>query len=701
MEEISTIIEQTIKEHQPPITPLVKIEIDPNKRHPITPWRYEQFVPIGRNDLQQLKRWKKQGNRTMIEQEQEQIELAFSRLNKQKQSNTQNEEVQEQVDIGKSIGQVPPNRMNLNPNNLNYQYRDGELNFVRYTEKEWKILFENQEDDFLDSDIGEEEDDEDEIEIEKETNNEQETEKMQIEKTSQKIDPFQPNLNLGFNFGGTNKGNVNGIENKNNTDNQNLHMNNNNISNNNNKNNSENVGMLNLGSSLTSNNEDSQFGTLTTNLGDVDFDFGISSNLNGNSNEMMNFSNKHSSSDNNRSVSNNNNNNNNNETEFVGLSLFSDIKMDEISLFGENEDSQSSQLNEKKEVKNENMDMNLNKNDVNDNLNLNLNINEQENQGIDLNLNFGNDLNINLNDQIPIQNTNQQSSNRFNFNNLNNNSSNSNNLNSSSNNSNNQSNDNNNLNNNLNNSNKNSNNNNNLNINNNNNNNDLNINENKTNNNEIIKEKVEMKKKIPTYLDWTKEETDFLLDLCEEFGLKFVVVYDRYNINQKIKRNKSIEELKERYYYIARKIINYRYGHQSSLNLSLMRYKYNRKYEERRTQQIERLNQRTQTEIVNEKELSKEIDQILSNWNEKKNSLLIFKNLSFDQEPKSLKIEEKCKNLHINFPKSQSSRSISKINQIKKDIGLLLNFEKELKLKKMKLLLLTEIKNQLENESNN
>ncbi|KAJ6226380.1 DNA methyltransferase 1-associated protein 1 family member [Anaeramoeba flamelloides] len=660
MEDISTIIEQTIKEHKPPITPLVKIEIDPKKRKPITPWRYEQFVQIGRNDLQQLKRWKKQGNRTRIEQEQEQIELAFSRLNKQKQSNTQNKQGQEQVDIGKSIGQVPPMRTNLSPNNLNSQYHDGELNFIRYTEKEWKILFENQEDDFLDSDVDEGEDGEEEIEIEKETKKEQETEKMQIEKTSQQINPFQPNLNLGLGLDHTIKGNENKMNN-------NIQNNNNNINNSNINNDSENVGMLNLGSSLTGNNEDSQFGSLTTNLGDVDvdFDFGISSNLNDNSTNMVNFSNKHSSSDNTSSVS---NNNNNNETEFVGLSLFSDIKMDGISLFGENEDSQDSQSNEKKEIKNENINMNLNKNNVNDNLNLNMNQNEQENHNLDLNLNFGNDLNINLNDQIQIQDTNQQNPNSFNYNNNNNNQQSENTI----------------LNNNT-------TTNNNLN----------NINLNNNNNNDNNKEKEEEKKKIPTYLDWTKEETDFLLDLCEEFYLKFVIIYDRYNINQKIKRNRSIEELKERYYYIARKIINYRYGHQSSLNLSLMRYKYNRKYEERRTQQLERLNQRTQTEIVNENELLTEIDQILSDWNDQKNSLLIFKNLSFDQEPKSLQIQKKCKDLQINFPKTQSSRSISKINQIKKDLGLLLNFEKEMELKKMKLLLLTEIKNQLENESNN
>ena len=30
--------------------------------------------------------------------------------------------------------------------------------------------------------------------------------------------------------------------------------------------------------------------------------------------------------------------------------------------------------------------------------------------------------------------------------------------------------------------------------------------------------------------DWTREETDYLLDLCAQFDLRFIVIADRYNV---------------------------------------------------------------------------------------------------------------------------------------------------------------------------
>ena len=30
--------------------------------------------------------------------------------------------------------------------------------------------------------------------------------------------------------------------------------------------------------------------------------------------------------------------------------------------------------------------------------------------------------------------------------------------------------------------------------------------------------------------EWTREETDYLLDLCEALALKFFVIADRYNV---------------------------------------------------------------------------------------------------------------------------------------------------------------------------
>ena len=46
--------------------------------------------------------------------------------------------------------------------------------------------------------------------------------------------------------------------------------------------------------------------------------------------------------------------------------------------------------------------------------------------------------------------------------------------------------------------------------------------------------------------NWTKPETDYLLDLCRQFDLRFIVIQDRWDKTKFSAR--SIEDLKERYY---------------------------------------------------------------------------------------------------------------------------------------------------------
>ncbi len=50
---------------------------------------------------------------------------------------------------------------------------------------------------------------------------------------------------------------------------------------------------------------------------------------------------------------------------------------------------------------------------------------------------------------------------------------------------------------------------------------------------------------------WTKEETDYLWDLIEKFDARFLVIYDRYDP----KYNRSVEDIKERYYSICKKLL--------------------------------------------------------------------------------------------------------------------------------------------------
>ena len=58
--------------------------------------------------------------------------------------------------------------------------------------------------------------------------------------------------------------------------------------------------------------------------------------------------------------------------------------------------------------------------------------------------------------------------------------------------------------------------------------------------------------------NWTKEETNLLWELCEEFSLRFPVIHDRFNYEmKKLKGNyesKTVEEIKERYFIIKSKL---------------------------------------------------------------------------------------------------------------------------------------------------
>ena len=55
-----------------------------------------------------------------------------------------------------------------------------------------------------------------------------------------------------------------------------------------------------------------------------------------------------------------------------------------------------------------------------------------------------------------------------------------------------------------------------------------------------------------TNSDWTKQETDHLWELCRRFDLRFVVVHDRFG------SDRTIEELKNRYYSVAKKVLEAR-----------------------------------------------------------------------------------------------------------------------------------------------
>jgi DNA methyltransferase 1-associated protein 1 len=57
--------------------------------------------------------------------------------------------------------------------------------------------------------------------------------------------------------------------------------------------------------------------------------------------------------------------------------------------------------------------------------------------------------------------------------------------------------------------------------------------------------------------EWTREETDYLFGLCQDFNYRLVIVVDRYGFPS---TNRSLEDIRERYYEVTGKLSTIRTG---------------------------------------------------------------------------------------------------------------------------------------------
>ncbi|CDO63470.1 conserved Plasmodium protein, unknown function [Plasmodium reichenowi] len=65
----------------------------------------------------------------------------------------------------------------------------------------------------------------------------------------------------------------------------------------------------------------------------------------------------------------------------------------------------------------------------------------------------------------------------------------------------------------------------------------------------------------PLNASWTKEETDYLFNLCEKYDCHFIIVNDVYDIKYK----RTIEEIKERFYTVTKKVMEDKFDQQIKL----------------------------------------------------------------------------------------------------------------------------------------
>ncbi|KAK2466107.1 hypothetical protein APHAL10511_001749 [Amanita phalloides] len=109
--------------------------------------------------------------------------------------------------------------------------------------------------------------------------------------------------------------------------------------------------------------------------------------------------------------------------------------------------------------------------------------------------------------------------------------------------------------------------------------------------------------------EWTKDETDYLLNLAQEYDSRWYVIHDRYDFPG---LNRSIEDLKDRYYSVCRKLIRNRpwTGDENAKNQLLASFQFDKERELTRKKYLLSLESRTQEQIIEEEALYIEVRRL-------------------------------------------------------------------------------------------
>lgn len=122
---------------------------------------------------------------------------------------------------------------------------------------------------------------------------------------------------------------------------------------------------------------------------------------------------------------------------------------------------------------------------------------------------------------------------------------------------------------------------------------------------------------------WSKEETDYLWDLCRRFDLRFPVIHDRYEY-----QTRTIEELKDRYYSVARRLLEER----KIFDHPIIKSGYNYEQEMKRRAYLERNIVKSKEDTQQENELLKQAEEIVNKLEKLQKSENIEKKL-LEEEP--------------------------------------------------------------------
>lgn len=107
-------------------------------------------------------------------------------------------------------------------------------------------------------------------------------------------------------------------------------------------------------------------------------------------------------------------------------------------------------------------------------------------------------------------------------------------------------------------------------------------------------------------IDWTDEETKYLLEMCRMFSLRFAIIHDRYTFQGK---SRSYEELKERYYAMAHALACFRSGEELPSKY-LQKHPYDAAYEQRRREACRAVMEMTMEEEWRDDAILEEAERI-------------------------------------------------------------------------------------------
>ncbi|KAF7291056.1 Myb-like domain-containing protein [Mycena chlorophos] len=111
---------------------------------------------------------------------------------------------------------------------------------------------------------------------------------------------------------------------------------------------------------------------------------------------------------------------------------------------------------------------------------------------------------------------------------------------------------------------------------------------------------------------WTREETDYLMKLVQEYDTRWYVVHDRYEYPRPEASFRSIEDIKDRYCSVCRKLIRSRpwAGDDASRQALLASFNFEKEREVMRKKYITSLENRTPEQIAEEEALYMEVKRL-------------------------------------------------------------------------------------------